>query len=529
MKFNRTEILICAVTLLTSVMLWAGPSAVSAGPAASAAATVSPTPTPVRSPSPTSSPGQTVESLQAKIRQRLFSPEVRRGHIGIKIVSLNTGTVVFENDSEKYFMPASNMKNFTVATALERLTPDFRFITSVYAGAMPDANGTVAGDLRIFGRGDISISTAFNNGDYYKGIDNLADRIVAAGVKRIEGSLVGDESYFKGFAIPLGWEWDDLQWYDGAEISAMPINNNSVDLVVKPGSNNSPCVVSIRPENSLFQITNRCETSAAGSQSTLKVFKALDRNVLEISGTLPAGGNGFTGYLTFTHPAELFMALLRQRLELKGVTIAGATRLLAPGIDPSPGQVEIANLESPPLALIAAKTMKPSQNMFTETILWTLGEQVGRKGSSNADSSALGLGVVKGFMKQIGVPDDGIRQYDGSGMSRHDLVTPAAVVTLYTYMAKQSKFAQAWRDSLSIGGVDGTLSRRFVGTAAAGNLRGKTGTLDQVSALSGYLTTAGGDQLIVSIIVNGVPDVRTRISTIDDIVVNLANFDGKLN
>ena len=133
------------------------------------------------------------------------------------------------------------MKNFTVAAAIEKLTPDFRFVTSVYADSKPDAAGVIKGDLRILGRGDVSISTAFNNGDYYKGVDNLVDKIAAAGVKRVEGSLLGDESYFKGYPIPVTWEWDDLQWYDGAEISALPVNNNSMDLTVKPGAPNTPC------------------------------------------------------------------------------------------------------------------------------------------------------------------------------------------------------------------------------------------------------------------------------------------------
>jgi serine-type D-Ala-D-Ala carboxypeptidase/endopeptidase (penicillin-binding protein 4) len=136
---------------------------------------------------------------------------------------------------------------------------------------------------------------------------------------------------------------------------------------------------------------------------------------------------------------------------------------------------------------------------------------------------------MKDFFKQIGIPEDAIMPYDGSGLSRHNLVTPSAVTALYTYMARQSRYSQAWRDSLTIGGVDGTLANRFKGTAAAANMRGKTGTINQVSALSGYLSTAGGEQLVLSIIVNGVPQTRDRTSLIDDIVVSLANFNGKID
>ena len=184
-----------------------------AAPAESIQVSASPTPTPspAASRTPVPSPTQTIEDLQSRIRQRLFSPAVRRGRVGVKIVSLASGKLVFEQDSEKYFMPASNMKNFTVAAALERLTPDFRMVTSVYSAAMPDADGVIKGDVRIFGRGDVSISGTFNEGDPYKGVDALADKMIAAGVKRIEGSIVGDESYFTGNAIPETWEWDDLQ------------------------------------------------------------------------------------------------------------------------------------------------------------------------------------------------------------------------------------------------------------------------------------------------------------------------------
>ncbi|MFM9905937.1 MAG: D-alanyl-D-alanine carboxypeptidase/D-alanyl-D-alanine-endopeptidase [Pyrinomonadaceae bacterium] len=548
MKFYRRPIIYIFTLLFLLIAIYA-PGGVSARFSGSRSASPTPTPksvsspvpkptsAPFASPSPTATPVpiQTIDGLQTKIRQRIFSPEVRRGRIGIKIVSLNSGKVIFENDSDKYYMPASNMKNFTVAAALERLGPDFKFVTSVFAASLPDMTGTVKGDLRIYGRGDISISTAFfgtsatDPETYYKGIDRLADKIVAAGVKRIEGSIVGDEGYFKGFALPPTWEWDDLQWYYGAEISALPVNDNAVDLAITSGPLSGPCAVTITPQNTLYQITNTCTTTSASIKRSLTIDKRLDRNVLEISGTMPVGDPGFRGALSLTHPADLFVTLLKRRLELKGVVITGGVRTLPPSAKVDVAQIEIAKLESPPFSVIAAKTLKPSQNMYTETILWTLGEEIGRRNGGSGESGQLGLSVVKAFMKQIGAPDDGIVQYDGSGLSRHDLITPSAVVTLYTYMAKQSKYAQAWRDSLTIGGVDGTLANRFKGTAAAGNIRGKTGTIDQVSALSGYLTTAGGEQVVVSFVVNGVPVPSQRTSLIDDIVIQLANFNGKID
>jgi serine-type D-Ala-D-Ala carboxypeptidase/endopeptidase (penicillin-binding protein 4) len=442
---------------------------------------------------------------------------------------------VFENDSEKYFMPASNQKNFTVAAALERLGPDFKFVTSVYADALPDANGIVRGDLRIFGRGDVSISTAFftsaanDPNAYFKGIDRLVDAIAATGVRRIEGSIVGDESYFRGFHIPDTWEWDDLQWYYGAEMSALPINDNAVDLRVRPGVPGGPCNVTISPPSTSFQVVNTCTTTGSSVKRNLNVHKKIDRNVLEISGSMPTGDDGFNRPIAITRPAELFVSTLKQRLDARGITVTGGSRLWPANIPSPTSQIEIAKLESPPLSLIAAKTMKPSQNMYTETLLWTLGEQIGRTTTSSQTSAELGLGVLRNFIRQVGIPEDGIVPYDGSGLSRHNLITPAAVVTLYDFMAKQSRSPQAWRDSLTIGGIDGTLRNRFKGTRAENNARGKTGTIDQVSALSGYVTTAGGEELIFSIVVNGVAVTGTRVSLIDDIVVAIANFNGRID
>ncbi|MEP7212936.1 MAG: D-alanyl-D-alanine carboxypeptidase/D-alanyl-D-alanine-endopeptidase [Acidobacteriota bacterium] len=509
---------------------------------AAPAVRVTPTPTPTPVAVSTPLPVQNVADLTARIRSRIAKPEVRRGQIGIKIVSLASGKTVFEENAEKYFMPASNMKNFTVAAAMEKLTPDFRYVTSVYSLAMPTSDGTVKSDVRIFGRGDVSISTAFSDGNYYKGLDDLADKIVQAGVKRIEGDLIGDDTYFRGDALPLTWEWDDLQWYYGAEVSALPLNDNAVDLAVTPGPVGYGCTVRITPVNLLIRVTNTCTTGAAGSKRTLTIVKKIDQNVLEISGNLPADDK-FSDPVTFTRPAELFAALLKERLALKGVTVTGTARAITarPPIT-APAQVEIAKLESVPFSLIAAKTLKPSQNMYTETILRTMGEQVraelaqapavagnGKPAAIEKDSTDLGITAVKTFLSQIGVAPDAVIQHDGSGLSRHDLITPSAVVAVYTYMAKQSKYSQAWRDALTIAGVDGTLKNRFAGTRASNNLRGKTGTIDQVSALSGYLTTAGGEQLVVSFIVNGVPTGRERTSLIDDIVVSLANFDGKID
>ncbi|CAN5389847.1 D-alanyl-D-alanine carboxypeptidase/D-alanyl-D-alanine-endopeptidase [soil metagenome] len=499
--------------------------------------TPTPSPTPaIPNPIATSTPlvGQSLADLQGKIRFALSRAELQRGQVGVKIVSLDTNKTIFEQNPEKYFMPASNMKSYTMAAAIERLSPSFRFVTSVSATSPVDASGTIKGNLTITGSGDVSFSPAFYDGDYYKGLDALAEKIVQAGVKRIEGDLVGDDSYFLGNATPFGWEWDDMQWYYGAEISALNINNNSVDLSVKPSAVGAPCIVQILPLNSVVKIQNTCTTSANSVKRDLKATKKLDQNILEISGSMPANDKIYQGSIAISRPAEMFVELLRQVLLKKGVVVTGQNRVIGAKENSvrqggsSLLSIAITKIESPPLSVIAAKTMKPSQNLYTETILWTLGEQVGDKTNPKSTSAERGLDVVKNFLGQIGVATDSVLQYDGSGLSRHNLITPNSAVQLYTYMAKQSRYAQVWQDALTIGGVDGTLRNRFKGTKAAGNVRGKTGTIDQVSALSGYVSTVAGEKLVFSIIVNGVAENGIRQATIDEIVVALANFSGSL-
>jgi serine-type D-Ala-D-Ala carboxypeptidase/endopeptidase (penicillin-binding protein 4) len=482
------------------------------------------TPTPSPSPTATPIPIQTLPSLQSKIIGVLRRPELHRGNVGIKVVSLDTGKTLYEENAEKYFMPASNMKVFTVATAMQKLSPNFKFVTSVYANALPDENGVIKGELTVYGRGDMTFSPAFADGDYYKNLDLLVEKIVQSGVKKIEGNLVGDQSYFHGYSVPEGWEWDDLQWYYGAGISSLTLNDNAVDLRVLPGASGASCIPQMTPSNTTIRIINTCTTG--GDKRNLRVTKRLEQDLIEISGTIPAGDDGFSGRIAVSNSGELFISVLRQRLEQKGVVITGLNRSITVPEAITKNRIEITKLESTPLSIISQKTMKPSQNFYTETLLWTLGEEFGDKTDASKASADKGLAVVKSMLQEIGVSPDGVVQYDGSGLSRHNLVTPNSVIQVFRYMAK-SPYALAWNASLTIGSLDGTLKNRFVGTSASANVRGKTGTIDQVSSLSGYVNSASGEKFVFSIIVNGVQQTSIRTKAIDEIVVALSDFNGR--
>ncbi len=489
----------------------------------------------------------TVTELRSRIEEICHQPALDPGFFAVKIVSLDSGQTIFEQNANKFVRPASNMKLYTVATAFDRLTPDFHFMTVVYALERPSKNGVVNGNLGIKGMGDPSFAARFNDGDYFKGINALADRIVAAGVKRIKGDLVGDESYFKGAPLGSGWEWEDLTWSYGAQISALSVNDNAVDLTIRPGATvGAPVEILTGPPNASFiTIQNRATTSPKELPRTLRIYRGLGANTLEISGTLPLGDAGFRGGVAIPDPALAFVSMLRDALTKRGVKIDGQSRTVNSQIvdsasyldrvQPIGRSVEITSVASPPFSLIAAHTLKPSQNQYTEIILRALGEWARRDLSATRDykqevpkdSEDAGLGVVKNFLHQAGIAETDVSLNDGSGLSRNDLISANTTVQLLTYMSKHKYFAQ-FRDALPIAGVDGTLSTRMRGTPAQGNIRAKTGSLSSVASLGGYVTTASGERLVFSMMLNNYPDAAAvRRDSIDAIAVLLASFSGR--
>jgi D-alanyl-D-alanine carboxypeptidase/D-alanyl-D-alanine-endopeptidase (penicillin-binding protein 4) len=465
--------------------------------------------------------------------------------VGIKVVSLDTGKVLFEDNAHKLLRPASNMKLYTVATAIDRLTPDFRFTTSVYATGKPDSSGVIKGDLTIFGRGDPSLAARFNNGDYFKAIDDLASRIVNAGVKKVEGDLVGDESYFVGPQYGSGWEWEDLTWYYGAEVTPLTVNDNALDLFIKPGSDvGKPALITTGPPDPLLKIVNKVTTAPKGTKREISITRDLGQDEITITGRIAMEDKGYTGGIGISHPAKLFVYLLRSSLAKKGVTIKGQSRTInnpvAAGVDVSqlvklhaPYQpVEITSYQSPPFSLVAAQTLKPSQNLYTELILRTLGKTYVPPASTEPPGAGqttedLGLEAVKAFLTSAGIRPDSLVLSDGSGLSRNDMITAEASVQLLTFMSRH-RYADVFRSALPIAGVDGTLRTRLRGTPAENNLRAKTGSLSSAASLAGYVTTAAGEKLAFSIMVNNYESgVEPRQVCIDPIAVLLASFTGK--
>ncbi|MEK6289156.1 MAG: D-alanyl-D-alanine carboxypeptidase/D-alanyl-D-alanine-endopeptidase [Acidobacteriota bacterium] len=482
---------------------------------------------------------ETLDSLRARIAAHIAQPRFAPAAWGVKVLSLDTAKTIFEHNPQKYFNPASNAKLYTSALALERLGVDFRIRTSLYSSTRPDASGTLKGDLIVYGRGDPTMAARLNGGDYMKGLDPLIAQLVNAGVRRIEGDLVGDESYFAGPPFGSGWEWDDLQAYYGAEVSALTIDDNSLDLFVKPADRvGMPCRITTGPPTSFVTLINRTQTALKGTESRIVVYRPVGENFIYVSGRLPIDSNtGYYSAIAVHNPAGLFVSLFKDALAARGIVITGRTRVIdwkyreVTPVDLAK-LIELGSVESMPLGDIVRETLKPSQNLYAQLLLLQVGEKtrfgewvgssmpgtVAPGGSRRASqfplppqiandqragqtSEELGIEALNDFMDRVGIRKGDVLLEEGSGLSRRDVITPEATVALLAYMSR-SRWADVYRNSLPVAGVDGTLQNRMKGTAATGNVRAKTGSLRYVYTLSGYVTTAAGERLAFSIMLN---------------------------
>ena len=517
---------------------------------------------------------ETLDSLRARIATHIAQPRFAAASWGVKIVSLDSGKTVFEHNPQKYFSPASNAKLFTAALALDRLGPDFRIKTSLYCSSRPDANGTVKGDLIVYGRGDPTMAARLNEGDYWKPLDPLVAQIVNAGVRRVEGDLIGDESFFSGPPFGSGWEWDDLQAYYGAEASSLTVNDNSIDLFVKPAERAGlPCRITTGPQTSLVTIINRSQTAPKGAETRISVYRPVGENIIYVSGYAAADGPGFTGSYAVHNPASLFVNMLKEALAKRGVSVVGRTRTVdskyreVTPLDISK-LVEICSIESLPLREVVRETLKPSQNLWAQLLLLQVGANraagdltstpeeksspktaAGGSQTERSDSilrpttEEIGVESMQEFLGQAGVKEGDVLLEEGAGLSRRDVITPNATVALLAYMSKH-RLAEAYRNALPIAGVDGTLERRMKGTPAAGNVRAKTGSLRYVFTMSGFVTTASGERLAFSLMLNNYYNLERSLALrdpssapktpiaqpredLDAIAVMLATFTGK--
>ncbi|MDX6614496.1 MAG: hypothetical protein QOD75_3682 [Blastocatellia bacterium] len=477
------------------------------------------------------SPSTDIE-LSRQIERAIKDSPFAGARWGVFVMSLEDGRVLSSRDGDKLFTPASNMKIYTTAVALDLLGADYRWRTSVYAPAEPDASGNITGDVTLYGRGapDLVSQTKEKN----PSLVELADALYARGVRRIKGNVVGDESHFRGNQFGDGWLWNDVQWYFGAEASALSINSNEVDLNITPASTSgSPATVAINRRADYFRIVNNVVTGAPGIPTRVGIARGQSDNEFVVWGEFPAGGKGFGAHLSVSNPALWAATLFRDALVARGIVVEGQVvrrdfrGVVTERFDPQRA-IELAAVTSKSLGEIVTETNKKSINLYAELILRTLGKERGvlapvldpTKARERGDDEA-GLAVIRIWLERAGIPAGNLALHDGSGLSRLDLVSPEVTTRLLAAMAKRPA-STIFRGSLPVGGKDGTLASRL--TATNGRIAAKTGSLTYDDSLSGYATTSDGRVLAFSIDCNDATSRGNSISVIDKIASVIASY-----
>ena len=473
-----------------------------------------------------SASGGTAHSSRATLPQFIDSlidaPEFRSTNWGLLVVDPGRGETLYARNADKLFMPASNMKLLTGTTALVQLGADYRWSTTMLArGTVRDS--VLTGELIVGGNGDPSVSTHMQKGDALAPLRALADSLRAHGITRVRGRLVAAPSPFTDATLGYGWSWSDLDESYSAGVDALYLNEGFTEVVVyggaragdpvraltRPASTYPALIVSARTTAPLARGAPSADSAAA---QAITVTQDSSHTGVLIAGTVAAGDSVLVA-ITFRRQTEAYLAALTEAMAARGVTIERATPATSGDAWP------LFTLHSPPLRDVLPFFEKPSQNQIGEILFKTLALE--KTGVGRADSAAR---VVERQVLAWGAAPDGFAIRDGSGLSRHDYVSPRTLVHVLDAIRQHPDF-HLFYDALPIAGVDGTIRNRMKGTPAEGNVHAKTGALDKARSLSGYVTTADGHMLLFSALCNNFVVPTRRVDRVTDAIsVRLASM-----
>ncbi len=457
--------------------------------------------------------------LASQLRVVFENPEYSRSSWGVKVQSVSNGESLFELNAEKLLVPASNMKLLTAISALELLGPDYRYSTKIKASGRIE-EGTLKGDLIVVGSGDPTLGARLSSPDPLKFEDgsplavflDWVQRLKDIGIKRIQGDIIGNDEVFGEGDLGKGWSWDDLAYGYAAPIGGLQYNENIVVLQVnRQRSSSGVPAVEMIPHYPSLQINNLLTFVPGWREWEYDLDRIMGGSGIVLRGSVPSGKDNLWVTVSVERPAEFFLSTLKRVMSDQGIKIDGVARVL-----PSEAKLKNARTlfihESPDIRFIVRILLKISQNLYAETLVRTMDR---RPFAKTFEKGREALGLV---MEYAGISEDSYVIADGSGLSRYNLLTPEAIIRLL-----QFAFLQPYREdffkALPIAGVDGTISQRLRGTVAASKVRAKTGSLDRVRSLSGYVMTDDGEILAFSMIVNNYDERGKDVEAVQDLAL----------
>jgi serine-type D-Ala-D-Ala carboxypeptidase/endopeptidase (penicillin-binding protein 4) len=484
---------------------------------------------------PANAANTTVQQLTTAIDAQIEDPRFASSSWGIAVTSLDTGRSLYAHEADRLLQPASTAKLYTAALVLDTLGTDYRIPTQLLT-THPIANGRLEGPLILHGMGDPTLGTPGTNGDW---ADQLATQLAASGVHEVRGDLIADDSYFSGPTAGSGWEARDLQSWFAVPSSALSVQENIVDLTVTPSASpGRPASLMFDPPGAMTRVINTMITSAQRTHSDINLYRAPGDSTLYAFGNIAAKSEPQNFKLAIVDPAWFAGTLLRDALTRHGIRVEGQVRSMHWPEQPDTDQdkaVVVAQVLSPPVMEVLTRGLKRSQNLYLQNLLQIAGVKAQANAAQGGDpapgflsSEAWGIRAMHELLARIGITPSDSQIEEGTGLSRQDLATPNAMVRLLTYLAGQPYGAQL-RDALPNAGVDGTLEFRMRNTPAMDNVRAKTGSMNYVRCLAGYVTTASGERLAFVIMLNNfvrTGDDPSPSRNLDAIVELLAGFQG---
>lgn len=458
----------------------------------------------------------------SKVIDDIFNdPNFSNAHWGVVIQSLSTGEYFYRRNDNKNFMPASNMKLFTTALALQQLGPNYTYETTLYLNGRIK-NEEIKGDLILRGTGDPTITKRFYGGDALFVFNKWADSLVNMGIETISGNIIADDDAFEEESLGNGWAWDDETYYYSALTGGVCFNDNCVDLTIRPGNRiGKKASIEIYPNTKFVTILNNVVTVSNDSVTNINFYRERNTNIIQCVGTIRKSELEYRESITVNNPTKFTAQVLKEVLESKGIRIRGqALDNDELGIARDYQRLTpLFTQVSPPLKEIITVVNKISQNLYSEQLLKTIGYEKLKFGSIEN-----GLKASKNLLKQMGIDPENLQIVDGSGLSRLNLFTPAQLNSLLRFMYR-SKYFNEFYESLPIAGVDGTIANRMKNTRAMNNVRAKTGYINAVRSLSGYVTTTDGEMLTFVMISNNFLVPLKLAENIQDLVcILLSNF-----